>query len=455
MRKTKILATLGPASGGGEVPLLLAREGADCFRINFSHGNRERWAAYVSAARKVEERLGRPVGLVGDLTGPTVRISLERPVEIQKGEGLTFSYGEGEGVRLEGADVLGSLEVGDEVVIDEGRLRFVVQGVGVRSFEALALVGGVLKPGKKLAVTGKELESPPLTEKDFRDLSFVVSSDFDYVGLSFVRSPSDVRALRDLLDSKGRDDVRVIAKIETSSAVDRVEDIARESDALMIARGDLGIHFPLEEIPAIQRRIIRAARSAGKPALVATQLLESMVSNPVPTRSEVVDVMMAVSQGADALVLAGETAVGGFPVEAVRWIRKIVERAEEEYRPPPPEIEGATIYDNFARGVALLADSLGAKILIYTRSGRTAERISRYRPSSPIHASTGSKRVARQMSLLWGVNPIHVDSTDREGALSRLVAELKESGAVSFGDLLVLAYGLTPGATDVLRIMAV
>ena len=367
-KRAKIIATLGPSSASEETVAAMMRAGADAFRVNFSHGSEEDWRKYATAVREAERRLGRWVALIGDLTGPSVRLGdLIKPIYVKRGEVVELrmaheSNGEYVPVPLE--EFFDGVEEGDELLVDEGRVRLRVLEVGVDRVKAQAVVDGVIKSRKSLAIFGKELDIPTFTER-------------------------------------GGEGVRVISKIETKAGVERLEEIAAESDAIMVARGDLGNFFPLEEIPRLQREIIDTSLDLGRPVIIATQLLESLMYSPVPTRSEVVDVMVAVREGVDALMLAGETAAGRYPVEAVRWMRRIVERTEYEQRPLQRGYGAAEgLYDRFARGIALLSESLGAKIAVYTRSGRTAARISRYRPSTDIYAGSSGERVARQLSTL-------------------------------------------------------
>jgi len=460
LKRTKIVATLGPASANEATVAAMIKAGADAFRVNFSHGDEEAWERYAKLVRVLEERLEKRLALIGDLTGPALRIGkISEPMRVERGLTIEFRLSEasdGSFVPIPQKRLFDEVEEGDEVLIDEGRIRLRVTDVGIDSFKAQALIDGLIKPRKNLALFGKELGLPSLTDRDIECAKFAVAADFDYLAMSFVRTGSDVRRLKEFLDREGGEDVKVIAKIETKSGVENLASIASEADAIMVARGDLGNFFPLEEIPSLQRDIIRTSLSFGRPVIIATQLLESMIANPVPTRSEVVDVMEAVREGVDALMLAGETAMGNYPVEAIRWMRRIIEKTESDLTPTRIETYRAeTLYDRFARGIALLAESMGAKIAVYTRSGRTAVRISRYRPTTAVYAATGSVKVARQMSMLWGVSPIVVEARDRDEALENLLFRLKEEKLLSFGDIVVIAFGIREGATEVVRIVQV
>ncbi|RLG74985.1 MAG: hypothetical protein DRO14_05130 [Thermoprotei archaeon] len=286
----------------------------------------------------------------------------------------------------------------------------------------------------------KEFDIPPITERDLENIDFAIKHDFDYIGLSYVRRRKDIELLRDILRRKDAD-LGIIAKIETKSAVRNVKSIAESADVVLVARGDLGMNFGLEEIPHLQRLIVRSALESGKPVIVATQLLESLIEKPVPTRAEVVDVTVAVSEGVDALMLTGETAVGKYPLEAIRWLKRIVTAAEEKVE----------IYTNrrvlslkarYAKGVAELAEDLNAKLIIYSIRGVTARLISLLRPSVPFFVGSPSNKQLRKLNILWGIKPLHVPANSYEEGLEKTYETLRIKGAVEVGDLVVLTYGL-------------
>ncbi|MGC8969631.1 MAG: pyruvate kinase [Conexivisphaera sp.] len=448
-RRARVLATLGPASDGPGVVEAMVRAGADGFRLNFSHGTHEEKAAEVAAVRAAEGKLGGHIPIMGDLQGPTVRLGDFQPVQVSRGSRVVLTRDGKEGVPVPSDEFFRLVEAGDEVAFEGGRIfaRVVERSSGRAVVEAL--VEGTLAPRKTIAIRGKEYDLPSPTEKDLSDLRFIVEQGLEYVALSFVRTRDDVRRLREALSELGSD-AWIVAKVETIPGVENVDSIADEADAVLVARGDLGAKFPLEDMPFVQARIVGAARSHGRPSIVATQLLDSMMENPIPTRSEVVDVFTAIRDGADAVLLTGETAAGRHPVESVEWAARIVARAEEGYSPGRATMaEGATVYDTFALGVVELAEAVGAKIIAYSRSGNTARRISRHRPSVEAYVFTPDARVARRISLLWGVVPAGVLEV---ADLEELAAEAARRGIVEEGDRLVLVRGVQKDTTDVLRV---
>ena len=298
---------------------------------------------------------------------------------------------------------------------------------------------------------GKELYTSAITEKDLKDIEFCINNDVEYIALSYVKSADDVKALREILKRKNREDIKIIAKIETKSAIRNLDSIIEKSDIILIARGDLGMHFPLEEIPKLQKEIIAKSLSRGKPVIVATQLLESLVTSPTPTRSEIVDIMTAVCDGVDALLLTNETAIGRYPIEAVRWLRRVIEKYEEKSCIKVPGIN-ETIYDKFAKGITLLAESMNAKIVAYTRRGNTARRLSRYRPSTPLIVIASSDKIARQISLLWGVKAYPKRINDTKNIWNIMSEFLKQKGEIAYGDIVIMTIGLREGTTDLVRI---
>jgi pyruvate kinase len=449
-RRARVLATLGPASDDPGVIEAMTAAGADGFRLNFSHGTHEEKAAEIAAVRSLEGRLGRFLPLIGDLQGPTVRLGDFQPVQVSRGSRVVLSK-DGEGVPVPSDEFFRLAEVGDVVTFEGGRIPArVVEKSGSRAVVEI-MVEGVLAPRKTVAIRGKEYDLPSLTDKDEADLRFIAEHGLEYVALSFVRTRDDVRRLREALSELGSD-AWIVAKIETIPGVENAEGIAEEADAVLVARGDLGAKFPLEEMPFVQSRILEAARSRGKPSIVATQLLDSMMENPVPTRSEVVDIFTAVRGGADAVLLTGETAAGRHPVESVDWASRIVARAEEGYSPGRSSPgRDSTIYDSFALGVVELAESIGARIIAYSHGGHTAMRLARYRPSVDVYVFTPNEGVARRVSMLWGIRPAGIAADlDLEG----LAAEARRRGIAGEGDRLVLVRGMRSGATDLLRVEA-
>lgn len=457
--RTKIVATLGPASQRAEVILRLAREGVSGFRINFAHGSEEEWLRLAQYVREAEKRVKRDIALIGDLQGPCVRIGEMPQQTLRRGDVVRFV----ERDRVEEVGVVPVpihqlfevVEEGDVVLIDDGRVALRVEEVRHEAVEARSLVDGVLSPRKSLVVAGKDFDFPPVTEYDLQCLRFAAQAGFDYVGVSYVRTGSDIEAVRRAIQREREStELGVLAKIETRRGVENLKEIAERADGLVVARGDLGMHFPLEEIPRLQRRIISVACKHLLPSIVATQLLESMTQNPVPTRSEVVDVTQAVVDGADALMLTSETAHGRHPIAAVRWLRRIIRAAEREKVVPRREPSG-TLPERFAYGVVSLAESLQAIIAVYTRSGLTARRIASLRPRVPFYIGSCNASVRRRLAILWGVRPILVTAESYEEGIRELLRELQTHGYVRYGNTVVLTYGITTGVEHTIRILQI
>ena len=433
----------------------MARVGVHGFRVNFAHGEPGEWKLYVDLAREAEARVGRPIALIGDLPGPSIRVGvLDEPVALARGEEVVFERrdrargGEEKVVPLPVPQVFEAVDPGDVVVMDDGRVRLrVVDKEGASRFRAVALTDAVVSSRKALVVQGKDVELPTLGERDMEALSFALRHGFDYVGLSYVRRPDDVALLRDLIERRGGGQA-IIAKIETRAAIENLPAVVEASDAVLVARGDLGMNFGLEEVHRYQRMIVETCLRLGRPVIVATQLLESMRESPVPTRAEVVDVSTAVEMGVDALMLTGETAVGRYPVEAVKWLVRIISYAEHNFlgrgaqgfkevaRRPRGQA------DRLAKALVELAEELEAKLLVYTVQGTTARRIAAMRPSVPVYVGSSRREVLRKLAILWGVEPVHVDARGYSDGLRNLLSELVAAQRVSIGDTVVMAFGV-------------
>ena len=454
-RRTKIVVTIGPSTWNPEVLSRVVRAGADAFRVNFSHGDPSIWSKIVRVARETDKEAVRP--LVGDLQGPVVRLGKVGEIPVAKGDKLTLALTE-EGdpekrlVPLPERSVFEIVEEGDVLLIESGRIALRADEVKGDSVLCTALIDGVIRGGKTFAIKSKDLPLPALTDRDVDAVRFAVENGFDYISLSFVKTSKDVDKLKHLLRDLGASHVKVVAKIETRSAVENLEEIVEAADAVLVARGDLAIYFDLEEMPKVQRRIVNAARAQGKPVIVATQLLDSMVNNPVPTRSEVVDVYRAVSDGADALLLTNETAVGKYPVESVAWLSRIIEEAEKGIT-WETVAKPQTLYEAVAKAAVTIADLLGGKIIAYSAKGSTAKRLAMYRPKSEVHVFSRNPAAVRQMNLLWGIKP-HLSRIDKKdpNLFDRLMEEAKNRGILAYGDIAILTAGIREGATDMIRV---
>lgn len=456
MGKTKIIATLGPSTLDGRIVVKMVDKGASGFRLNFSHGTYDEKLRHVKNVRRAEEERGKYLPVISDITGPCVRTGkLSSEFKVEVGEELRVSKEAGYGGRILPVDndlFYEAVEVGDTILLDDGKVVLSVEGKLGDSLKCKVVRSGTIRSRMSLALKGKEVVPTSLTEKDVRDLEFSANLDVEYYAMSFIRTADDLKALKRELRRLGVGRARVIAKIETRRAVENLEEIVEESDLVMVARGDLGLYFPLEEIPALQKKIIEKSVSKGKPVIVATQLLESVTYNPTPTRSEVVDVATAVNEGVDALLLTGETAIGKYPVEAVEWLSKIINAAEKIHAKRMMEGE-ETIYDKFVKGVVLLAESMGAKIVAYSRVGNTPRRLSRYRPRVPVYLVTGDLKVARQSNILWGIASYYVpEAVAPENAWNIMRGVLVERGELKRGDIVIYTVGLREGITDVVRI---
>ncbi len=445
--KAKIIATIGPTSANYESILKMAEEGVSGFRINFAHGDQSLWSEYVNLIRRVEEILRKPITIIGDLRGPSIRLGeLDEPLILRKGESAIIvlknkgSSREKE-IPLPIPVVFRNLEVGDVIVMDDGRVRLKITNVRQDSLEVMALTDAIIKSRKALVVVNKDFELPSLTSKDLSDLKFALNHDFDYISLSYVRTHEDIQVLKDILLSKGYEDIGVIAKIETKSAVENIDEIIEASDVILVARGDLGMNFGLEEIPYLQKHIIRKSLEHGKPVIVATQLLESMINNPVPTRAEIVDITDAISEGVDALMLTGETAIGRYPIEAVRWLKKIIETAESRVEIQRIR-EPRDIKMRFSKGIAELAEDLQAKLVIFSKRGKTAKSISILRPLIDFYVGTPNIKTLRKINILWGIKAYLIKAENYEEGLEKTYNILRELDEVKAGDLVVLTYGL-------------
>jgi pyruvate kinase len=462
-RRTKIVATIGPASSSPEVITELIARGMDGARLNLSHGAREDHAESARLIREGQERAGRPIALIADLQGPKLRIGdLPAPVELAKDQEVVIA---GEDAVRDGdlpvsPAVLGSvLQPGHDVLIDDGLVKLRVERVERGRASCLVVIPGVVQAHKGVNVPGVPLPIPSLTRKDLDDLAWALELGVDYVALSFVRSASDVQALRTLIEAAGST-AYVIAKIEKAEAIAALDEIMGEAHAVMVARGDLGVEIGAAEVPLLQKRIIVKALERGKPVITATQMLESMINQPEPTRAEASDVANAILDGTSAVMLSGETAVGAYPVEAVAYMDRIALAVEPslDYRHEIPEVtEDPTIGQAMSNAACDIAEALGAKaILVPTFTGRTASAVARLRPRRPIIALTHKAYSLQHMALEWGVTPLHIPETDDvENLWSISVDAAREAGLVESGDRIVITAGTAvniPGSTNVIKV---
>ena len=462
-RRTKIVATLGPSSDSVEQLRALVAAGMDAARLNLSHGTHEEHAERAARVRQVADELGRPIAVIADLQGPKLRIGgLAEPVVLKTGEEVTVCAEElaSDGDLPVAPAVIGDvLEPGHDILIDDGLVRLRVGEVAGGRARCAVVVGGRITSHKGVNLPGVPIPIPSLTEKDTRDLEFALGIDVDFVALSFVRSSADVRDLRALIEQAGSH-AHVIAKIEKAEAVDVLDDVLRETDAVMVARGDLGVEIGAALVPLLQKRIILRCLEVGKPVITATQMLESMVHQAEPTRAEASDVANAILDGTSALMLSGETAVGDYAVEAVATMDRIARVIEPsmDYRHELPEAnENPTIGGAMSNAACDLAEALRAKaILVPTVTGKTPSAVARLRPRRPIVALTHAGWAMRQLALEWGVTPLEIPETDDVNDLwNRSVSAAREAGLVEPGDRVVITAGTAvniPGSTNVIKV---
>jgi pyruvate kinase len=466
-RKVKILATIGPASADPDMLRRLVRAGADAFRVNLSHGEHETHARSIAAIRQLEKELHRPLAILCDLQGPKLRVGSFAEGRALIPHGARFvldrdpAPGDATRVQLPHPELFGLMDKGQRLLINDGKIRLRVVEATPDAITCTAEVGGVISDRKGVNVPDAEVPIPALTEKDRRDLAFAMEQNADWIGLSFVQRPEDLVEARKLMGGRGA----LCAKIEKPQAIKRLAEIIELADGVMVARGDLGVELNPEEVPPLQKKIVNATRLLGKPVIVATQMLESMIESPAPTRAEVSDVANAVYDGADVVMLSAETAAGQWPEEAVLMMDAIARQVERDdaYQgrvrmlatPPDP-----TTADALAHACMTIADtvSIGA-IAVFTSTGGSARRVCRERPSVPVMVLTPSVAVARRVALLWGAHPV---ATKDIGSFEEMIGKakrmsLRHAMATRDSKLVVLAgvpFGVT-GATNLLHVVTV
>src|SRR6478672_11425636 len=464
LRRTKIVATLGPSSSDRTVIANLFRAGADVFRINMSHTSHERLRELVALIRAVEFEYGRPIGILVDLQGPKLRIGRfgAGPITLAKGDTFFFDTDEAPGdatrVHLPHAEIFAAIQPGHELLLDDGKVRLTATEVGAQRIATRVEVGGKLSDRKGVSLPQTTLGFSALAPKDRSDLDAALDAGIDWVALSFIQRPDDIAEAKKI--TRGR--AAVMAKIEKPQAVMRIDEIMDLTDAIMVARGDLGVEMPLEKVPGIQKQLTRAARKAGKPVVVATQMLESMISAPVPTRAEVSDVATAIFDGADAIMLSAESAAGQFPIEAVTTMNRIAEEVESEEtyhtimkaQHAEPEATGADAIAAAARQIAETLDL--SAIACWTFSGSTGLRVARERPQLPIVAISPNLATGRKLSVAWGIHSIVAeDAKDTADMVERACRLAFTDGFAKAGRRVIIVAGVplgTPGATNMLRI---
>lgn len=468
MRKTKIVCTLGPATNDVEIMKQLIHNGMDAARINFSHGTYETHAETIAKLKQAREELNAPIPLILDTKGPEIRVKTfkEDKVRLEEDATFTLTTREVEGdvniVSVTYADLPKDVHRGSRILIDDGLIELKVEDITETDVVCKVINGGVVKSRKGVNLPGVEVNLPSLMEKDIEDLKFGVENGFDIVAASFIRSAEDVLKIRRVLEENGGGQMHIISKIENQQGVENIDKILEASDGIMVARGDLGVEIPPEEVPLVQKILIAKANRIGKPVITATQMLESMVHSPRPTRAEANDVANAIFDGSDAIMLSGETAAGAYPLEAVATMARIALKAESavDYAAKLANTtEPARVNITNAISIAACATAAELKtaaITTVTKSGFTARMISRYRPACPLIASTSDETVWRQMNLIWGCKPmLYTGELPRGGVFDTALEIAVKSGLLKNGDTVVSALGMPlgfSGATNTLRV---
>ncbi|HAA90068.1 MAG: Pyruvate kinase [Thermoanaerobacterales bacterium 50_218] len=467
MRKTKIVCTIGPASDSLEVIKEMIKAGMNVARLNFSHGTHEEHRERLLKLRQAAEELGYPLAIMLDTKGPEIRVGVlkDGKVCLREGSIVTLTTEEIEGdekripVTYQGLPQ--AVQPGNTILLDDGMIGLKVVAVRDTEVDCEVVYGGELKSRKGVNLPGVSLDLPAVTEQDVADINFGIDHEVDFIAASFVRRAADVLAVRRLLEARDAD-IHIIAKIENEEGVKNLDEIIKAADGIMVARGDLGVEIATEEVPLVQKRIIEKCNQAGKPVITATQMLESMIHNPRPTRAEASDVANAIFDGTDAVMLSGETAMGKYPVEAVRVMARIAERAEKELNYRQLLLQRAatsprTITDAISHATCTTAQDLGAAAIITsTKSGFTARMVSRYRPQAPIIAVTPSEKVCRKLCLVWGVRPLQIPQTENtDEMINEAVKTSLIEGLIRCGDLVVITAGVpagVPGTTNLLKV---
>lgn len=469
MRRTKIICTIGPASEQVETLVQLIEAGMNVARLNFSHGTHEEHGQRVEAIRQASARANRPVAILLDTKGPEIRLGvLKDKITVNPGDKviLTTEEIEGEGNRIPVTykGLPQDVKEGTAILIDDGLIGLKVERVTGTEIHCSVENGGEISSRKGVNVPGAIINLPALTEKDIADIEFGIKMGMDFIAASFVRKAADVLAIREILEKHGSD-MQIIAKIENHEGVNNIDEILKVADGIMVARGDLGVEIPIDEVPLVQKMIIEKCNRAGKPVITATQMLDSMIRNPRPTRAEATDVANAIFDGTDAIMLSGETAAGKYPIEAVKTMARIAERAEralryEELTVRRGIIPERTTTDAISHATVTTAHDLGASAIICaTKSGHTAKMVSKYRPQAPIVAITPRMDVVRKMLLVWGVYPLLCKETRSTDEMLKVSVETAlAAGLIKAGDLVVITAGVpvgVPGTTNLIKVHTV
>lgn len=468
MRKTKIVCTIGPSSESLENTKKLITAGMNVARLNFSHGDFEEHGNRIKTIRQAAQELNKTVAILLDTKGPEIRLGKlkEEPIELVQGEYITLTteeiLGDKDRIPVTYKDLPGDVSVGSTILIDDGLIGLTVIDIQGTEIKCQIVNSGPIKSKKGVNVPGVAISMPGMTEKDANDIKFGIEMGVDFIAASFVRRASDVMEIRELLERYNAPDIQIISKIENQQGVDNLDEILEVSDGLMVARGDLGVEIPAEEVPLVQKRMIEKCNRAGKPVITATQMLDSMQRNPRPTRAEASDVANAIFDGTDAIMLSGETAAGKYPVESVQTMSRIAERAESalHYREiftKQANAQQTSVTEAISQAVANSALDLDAKAIVTsTESGYTARMVSKYRPKSPVIAVTPVEQVLRRLQLVWGVIPVKgVSASTTDEMFDIAVQGAMDSGHVRLGDTIVITAGVPVGRSGTTNLIKI
>lgn len=467
-RKTKIVCTLGPATDDEKVLRSLIEEGMNVARFNFSHGSHEEQMGRLKLLRRIREEMNRPVAALLDTKGPEIRLMefAEGKVELKDGQTFTLTTEEIKGdatrVSITYKELPEDVKPGDRILIDDGLIGMEVTEVKGTEIVCHVLNGGMVSNKKGVNVPNVELSMPYISEKDYSDIVFAVENDYDFIAASFVRTAEDVLAIRKILSEKGGEEINIISKIENMQGVLNIDEIIRVSDGIMVARGDMGVEIPLEDVPVIQKMIIKKVCDAGKKVITATQMLDSMMKHPRPTRAEATDVANAIYDGTSAIMLSGETAAGMYPIEALKTMVRITLRTEQDINyiqrfKQRKTLRNPDVTNAISHATCTMADDLNAAAIItVTKSGRTARMVSKYRPDCPIVGTCLSERVHRQLALSWGVIPLLLEEqTSADELFDYAVDAAEKAGIISRGDVVVLSAGVPLGVSGTTNLIKV
>ncbi len=471
-RRTKIVCTIGPSCNSKEGIENLVLHGMNVARLNFSHGTHKEHAIVIKHIRDIAKKLKYSIPILMDLQGPKIRVgTMKNGGQVLKTDSIVSITGESvqgtpSKIPIDYKNLVKEAEVGNTILLDDGLLEFEITEKTEKGLKARVVVGGLLKSRKGVNLPNVNISIPALTEKDIKDIEFGIEQDVDFIALSFVRSAKDIRDIVSRVRSAGSQ-AAIIAKIEKPEALDVIDEIIEECDGIMVARGDLGIEIPTEKVPIVQKSLIEKCRMAGKPIITATQMLDSMINNPRPTRAESSDVANAVIDGTDAVMLSGETAAGKYPMEAVNVMNRICKHVEEnrsnlfnslEY--DKPEWKEKQVEESLSHSCVMIAENVEAKVIgTLTNSGSTARRIAKFRPRAPIIAFTESQKVRRQLNLVWGVYSVRVEKVfDTDKGVKLMEEYLQENGLVKKGDRAILTTGIPiakRGSTNMIKVSTI